>query len=302
MKHILTPILLLLAVSCSSTPTDDGSGPTELAPPSIMGPERELSNDVRTGQTIFDCDTHLRTWIQAMGKPRTKNNQETITFTTVSLTRLVNKQMDVLVQEAVSGPARNRAIASAALGFSNDPEVLPLLVNNAVDDDPFVASKALLGIGVMASPDTPTSTFYQAVQREDRTEELTRNLAFALFQVAEVVREDINGSMAPVLISLLDDADPGVRWQSVMALGLIKAPIAIPPITDLLAGDPSDEVRSASAWSLGKIGSIGSSSALIRALEDSDKIVAGAARAALKRIHGRDNGPAPDDWDVLGSP
>lgn len=296
-------LLPLLAAGCGSAPAETGAGAVGVGAPRIMEEDpAEVPDEVRTGQAIFDCDTHLRTWIVAMNQPRTPENQETITFTSMSLGRLVAREKDVLVQEAVSGPARNRAIASAALGFSGDSEVLPVLVSNAADEDPYVASKALLGLGVLADPETPGSTFYRALRRDDRTEELTRNLAFAMFQIAEVARTDSDGSMAPVLLTLLDDPDLGVRRQAVVSLGLVRAEIAIPPLTDLLAGDPEDDVRTACAWALGMIGSRGSSRALMRALEDPDPLVAGAARAALKRIHGEDRGPKPSSWAPLAGP
>jgi len=150
--------------------------------------------------------------------------------------------------------------------------------------------------------ETPTSIYFDALQRADRTEELTRNLSFCMFQVAEKVRMDVDGGMAPVLLGLVDDPDRGVRWQSAMSLGLIQAPIGIPPLTDLLAGDPEDDVRTVAAWALGMIGSKGSTAALVRALDDPDAYTAGAARAALKRIHGEDRGPDPSDWKGLVGP
>lgn len=304
-KTALAALLpLLAAVGCSSSPSDpegaQGNG-TFGTPPVLEEPEQPRG-ELRVGQAIFDCDTHLKTWILAMSKPRTGVNQENITFTAMSLNRLVNKEKKILLEEAVSGPSRNRGIASAALGFSADPEVLPVLVNNAADEDPFVASKALLGIGVLADPETPSSTFFRALRRDDRTEEMTRNLAFAIFQITEGTRDDPDGGLAPVLLSLLDDPDMGVRRQAVLSLGLIKASIAIPPLTDMLAGDPLDELRTAAAWSLGMIGSPGSTRPLMRALEDPDEIVAGSARAALKRIHGEDRGPKPGSWEALAKP
>jgi len=298
-SRFLAPALLLLAASCGSAPAEPVPAvpePRDPDPAVIEDPES------RTGRVMLECDTHLRAWIQLVARERTDENQENIAFAATALARVVAREKDVLLAEAVSGPPRNRGIASAALGFSTDPDALPVLANNATDEEVFVASKAMLAIGVLCDPETPTTVFAQALRREDRTEELTRNLAFALYQLAEKTREDIDGRMAPVLLALLDEPDAGVRWQAAAGLGLTQATIGIPGLTDLLAGDPSDEVRTVSAWSLGLIGSPGSTRPLMRALDDPDEICAGAARAALKRIHGEDRGPDASSWEPFAKP
>ena len=81
-----------------------------------------------------------------------------------------------------------------------------------------------------------------------------------------------------------------------MSVGLIRANLALPPVTDLLAADPSPDVRTAAAYALGQLGSNGSTNPLVAALRDPNELTAGAARAALVRIHGRDLGPDPESW------
>ena len=89
----------------------------------------------RIGRVIFECDQHLKAWIIALGQPRNEANQETIHFTTLALARLVDRDMETVIEQATSGPPRNRAIASAALGFSGDTSVTTLLSSNAGDAD-----------------------------------------------------------------------------------------------------------------------------------------------------------------------
>ena len=96
--------------------------------------------------------------------------------------------------------------------------------------------------------------------------------------------------------SLVDDADAAVRAQALLGLGLVRANQALPAISDHLAADPAPSVRTAAAYSLGQIGAQASTPVLVAALNDPDSFTAGAARAALARIHGRDLGPDAASW------
>lgn len=256
----------------------------------------------KVGAVIVECDKHLRTWSELMSQPRDAANQDAIHILSVALGAVVAKNRALLEEQCIGGVPRNRGIATAALGFSGDPAVLPLLMNNAADPDVEIAAKALLAAGVLASPETPLAPLHNAAIRPDASEAMVRNAAFALFQIAEKTRVDQNGGLAMAFLDLLRAPDEQARAQSALGLGLIRASAALPEITDLLAADPTPGVRTAAAWALGQIGLRASTSALIRALSDPDQITAGTARGALVRIHGRDYGASPAAWkSVEGS-
>ena len=87
-----------------------------------------------------------------------------------------------------------------------------------------------------------------------------------------------------------------MRAQALLGLGLVRANQALPTISDHLAADPDPSVRTAAAYALGQIGAQASTSSLVAGLNDPDAYTAGAARAALTRIHGRDLGPDAASW------
>ncbi|MHC4380836.1 MAG: HEAT repeat domain-containing protein [Planctomycetota bacterium] len=324
---LLLPIPLALMGACGSAPSQDG--------PALPGLE-QLQSDVQggnpivsstgnaavdqrgerdtgarpqfsdrssqaaaIGRLILDCDTHLRAWNGAMAQTRSEENQEMVQYTTQALGVLVAKNRDLLENQAISGASRNRGIACAALGFSGDFQVTPLLLNGVSSQDPEVMAKSLLGLGVLSNPETSMAPVYAAVTGPNATAEIQSNAAFAMFQIAIQTKHDADGTMSSALMELLRSPDPTVRAQSALSLGLVRANIALPPITDLLSGDQAADVRTAAAYALGQLRSTSSTLPLIGALKDPSELTAGAARAALVRIHGRDMGPDPDSWRAV---
>lgn len=327
--HLATYLLpLALIASCGSAPTSNGpalpgleqlqadvQGGQNPAVPNIdntqIDPRAERNLDgfpafsdrseegADIGRLIVECDRHLRAWAESMAQVRDPKNQELVQYTTQSLGILVAKNRRLLDSQAVSGAARNRGIACAALGFSGDHRVTPLLLNGVSSGEPDVIAKALLGIGVLADPFTSMAPIHAAVVNPNATSEIHSNAAYAIFQIAIKTGVDSDGTMASTLLSLIHSPDPSVRAQAVLSLGLIHANIALPQLTDMLAGDMAPDVRTAAAYGLGQIGSTASTQPLVNALRDPSELTSGAARAALVRIHGRDLGPDPESWRPL---
>lgn len=286
------------------TPTDPASrsGPISTAGVPAQPALGAEADALFVGKIIQECDAHLRSWGQLMSQPRDVKNQDDIRALSYALGVVVSRNRALLEDQCISGPPRNRGIATAALGFSGDASVLPLLMSNTADADPEIAAKALLATGVLASAETPIAPLHNAVVRPDASEAMLQNAAFALFQIAERTRSDPDGSMESAFLVLLRSPDALVRAQSALGLGLVRATTSVPQITDLLAADALPAVRTAAAWSLGLIGMRGSTAPLVRALDDPDQVTAGTARGALARIHGRDYGPTAASWKIVEGP
>jgi hypothetical protein len=318
---LFVPIASVLLLACGSAPPKDvydlnsfhalekgAQAPAQTKQPllpetavaaSRPGFSARSESAAEVGRLIVDCDRHLRAWSHAMAAPRNEENQQTVTYTAQALGVLVVKNRALLEGQAISGAPRNRSIASAALGFCGDSSVLPLLMNNVSSDESEVVAKSLLGIGMLSSPDTPIAPIYAALNAPTATPEVESNAAFALFQIAAIAQTDGDGTMSSALLSLLNSPQASVRAQAALSLGLIKANLAIPPVTDLLAADPNPEVRTAAAFALGQIGSVASTRPLVAALSDPSALTAGTARGALSRIHGRDLGPDAESWRTM---
>jgi HEAT repeat protein len=247
------------------------------------------------GDLMVECERHLRSWKSLMSAPRSTSNRSAIATTEKAIATLAHREQPQLEKIAVSGAPRNRAIASAALGFCADPAALPLLLNNVSAEDDLVASSALLGLGMLADESTALSPVYERVMDINATDSILQNAAFATLRIADKLRNDENGTLSSIMVALLGSELPKVRGQALIGLGLIKAAHTVPLLQEKLKDDIPDN-RLAAAWALGEISSIGSTPSLLEALSDEDTLVAGAARAALAKIYGQDWGKNADDW------
>ncbi len=271
----------------ATTPTLPSGGP---------GISPRSSEAARIGRVIVDLDNSLQAWTDAMARPRDEDNTETVQFAAYAIGAKVADHRALLEDQAISGAPRNRGIASAALGFSGDPSVLPLLLNNVSSDDAEVVAKSLMALGVLSAEETAIGPMADAIDRHRDDREVVRNGAFSLFQLAAGTRRDPDGALSSALLGLVDDAEGPVRAQALLGLGLVRANQALPTISDHLAADPDPSVRTAAAYALGQIGAQASTASLVAGLNDPDSYTAGAARAALTRIHGRDLGPDAASW------
>lgn len=285
---LLLPVLAACAAGEPRTPLAEMPREAYAPPP----PRAEY----RPGQLLVDCDVHLNAWQMAMAGPRDLEGAEKIFFTERALATLVHQHREELEREAISAAPRNRAIALAALAFSPEPGVLDLILNGVRDEDPMVAANALLAIGIHNDPATPLGPIREIVADPGAPDAVIRNAAYACLRLAKVQRNDPDPYLAGILIQLLGDEQVGVRSQAVAALGILRSAHAAGFLVERLEQDTEARVRTFAAWSLGEIGARETVKALAAALGDADGYVAGAARAALVKIHGEDRGARAEDW------
>ncbi|HBF23786.1 MAG TPA: hypothetical protein DDW23_08250, partial [Planctomycetes bacterium] len=156
------------------------------------------------GALIVDCERHLRTWQEAMARSRTPENAETIHWTEAALATVVNRDRQKLEQEAATGPPRNRAIASAALGFAPGPRTLTFLLNNLSSEEPIVLANTLLGIGAMSDAETPLNFLADILLKEDLPQSVIVNGIFAGHRLAAKLRDAPGGHLSRLFLGYID--------------------------------------------------------------------------------------------------
>jgi hypothetical protein len=301
----LTALPLLLIQACGMAGTDD---PPLLSPESsespASSPKRIKIPTAAANEIIVECERHIRAWETARADVKTNLDRDTLQALEMAFGSYVMKELSAISDIAITGPERSRSIASTSLGFTRNPTVLPILLNNLSDSSDQVVANTLYGLAMLGDPNIPIGNLQSILQRSSASSGLVRNAAFAMLRLAQIrsnsepplpPSEDWNNTM----MALLDRHEPNIRAQGATGLGYLKASNALFRLADLLSGDPESRVRFAAAFALGELRSMDAAPNLIDALQDPDGLTSGAARAALTKIFGEDFGPEPQAWELL---
>ncbi len=305
------PLILALPLgSCSSTP-ENPDGPSNglaQANPNVDDStfdngSSEAVEDVPINEVIVECERHIRSWQVKNSNRRNDPTGKTIGVLEDAFAQYISKHLDELTEMAMAGPERPRGIASASLGFSRDPSVKPILLNNLSDRSDLVVANTLFGLAMLGDVDIPIIGLEAAIMRPNASQGLLRNAAFALVRLAQIRQQadpqlPVSEDWARLMQHLLHRPEPEIRAQGAAGLGYLQASSAVPQLANLLAGDPESRVRFAAAFALGEIGSRTAMEDLLSALQDPDSMTAGAARAALTKIVGKDMGSSPEAWQA----
>ena len=309
-QDLWQPIFLtLLLAACGMTTENDGGpgdglGPTP--PPNQAAPVSTASEEVEdmpVNEVIVECERHIRSWQVANSSRRNDPTGDKILALEEAFARFIYRHKDALTEVAIAGPERSRGIASTSLGFSRDPSVKPILLNNLSVRSELVVANTLFGLAMLGDPDVPTAGLEAAIQRPSASLALMRNAAFALVRLAQVRRSadpplPVSEDWVRLMQHLLSRPEPEIRAQGASGLGYLGVSSAVPQLANLLVGDPESRVRFAAAFALGEIGEQSAVEDLIGALQDPDSMTAGAARAALTKIFGKDLGDDPSAWNA----
>ncbi|HEX6882901.1 MAG TPA: HEAT repeat domain-containing protein [Planctomycetota bacterium] len=202
------------------------------------------------GYFLTRFDASLQQWSELKLVAGNLREQSTLQALEQSMRDRAQERRDELVATLETGAPLNRRIAAAALGFTKDQTVLGPLLAALDEPDPELVQKALLGIGVLALPETPPEALRRPLL--DAPNEWTRNnAAFALLAVVSAGAS--SPELARICRSGLIDPAPGVRAQCASALGVLADAEAVPALSGLLQ-DEANLVALAASVSLARIG------------------------------------------------
>ena len=231
---LLTLPLLLLG-ACLAPGADPEGEP--YTPP----PEAEPAS---IGFFLTSLDGKLRAWTNLKLAARSDKERRTLRGLERELNQATTRRQDELVAQLDSPSPKNRGVAAIALGFTGDPAVVGPMLGALSDRDPLVVNNALVGLGVLASPDTPLAQilFLMSNDPDDWTR---NNAAFALTAMVSA------GARDPALQAAarggLTDGTGGVRAQSASLLGMLHDAGSTQALGDLLFDEHVLVARAAAA-------------------------------------------------------
>lgn len=289
-------ICCLFAVACSST---GGSAKdskdidvTEIDPLHLDVEDQPI------GKFLADFDIAMQAWTNLKTTASTPSERRKAREIENVLINRSTRRFDDLIEQLESGPPHNRIRAAAAVAFSGREEALgPLL---AALSDPYgsVVNNALLGLALLASPDTPLEPLCDLLI--DSADADTRgNAGYAL---RTVIGKGADGEIARSPSRLaLTDSEPFVRVQAALVLGLLGDADSVPALSDQVYDERPLVAQSAIQALLmiaedDPINRGPVARALIPARDSADPRVQERIRRSLVQIAGLDYGKDADDW------
>lgn len=147
-----------------------------------------------------------------------------------------------------------QAIALAALGFSGRRDIMPVIVQGALLNDPFVVDHAVLGLAILRAPDTPAGVLAKIIDNPKHPEDGRVQAAWALYQIqtASTDPTEIVALWRGYLGADRDRRPPGIMVAAVRGLGL-TADIEHAKLIAPLLKHPIPRVRMTTAIALGRM-------------------------------------------------
>lgn len=237
--------LALLALPLAGCRSSDTKAETR---PFVPLPDPEPDS---IGFFLTEFDASLRAWNNLRLSGRGERDARTRRSLEKELGQRARRRQDELVAELETGPPTNRSVAAVALGFTRDPVVLSPLCAALTDQEPDVVLNALLGIGELASPDTPPAEICYLL-RNDNDPWIRNNAAFALQSIVAAGATPTE-AILEACREALGDSEAGVRAQCASTLGMAHDAASTKELGDLLY-DSAPLASAAAATALGSIG------------------------------------------------
>ena len=311
----LLPLLLLLFAACSSSPDEITREPA----PEQEQRERELRAAeerrrdlqgvlVRLDQAI---DSYVRV-LSNQGEPRADQQSEQLAK---SIRDMVLDQGPVeMGKEAARGKnytnlqataadgsnPHHQGIALAALGFSEQHDMMPVILQGAQLTDPFVVDHAVLGLAILRAPHTPPGVLAAIVRREGHPEDGRVQAAWALYRIQGVSEkpEEIVAIWRQLLTESRSTLPVGVIVSSVRGLGLARD-LADADLVASFLTHPTPRVRMACAVALARMNAQDKAPALIELIgprETVQNVRLHARKALADLAGGKDYGYDQAAW------
>lgn len=183
-----------------------------------------------------------------------------------------------------------QAIALAALGFSGQVEVMPMILQGAQLADPHLQERSVFGLAVLRAPSTPPGVLAAIAENPKLAEANRTQAAWAIYNLQDVSerKEEIVAIWRRFLTEQRDTLPAGVVVQAVRGLGLARDEAHTELVASFLK-HPVPKVREAAAVALGRLNAQKHAEDLIALIGPKESVpnVRLAARKALQELAGQ---------------
>ncbi|MFM1872054.1 MAG: hypothetical protein RL398_1476 [Planctomycetota bacterium] len=131
----------------------------------------------------------------------------------------------------------DQGIALAALGFSGMHSMMPMILSGAQSGDPFLIDRAIFGLAVLRSPDTPPGVLARVAENPLHPEDGRVQAAWALYQLQSTVA-DVEPYLAiwrRFLGEKREELPAGVLVSAIRGIGLARDAKDAGPVAAMLA-------------------------------------------------------------------
>ena len=291
---LVASLLAGLLAGCSSSKTSKGI--EEEVPMEELDVVSIQTEDLEIGEFLAKADLAMRAWTSLTNTANTPAERTQARQLEDFLRNETENRQGELIAQLETGPPFNRIRAASALGFTDEAALSPLVAALA-DGEQDVVHNALLGLALLALPQTPLEDVCELL-RNDEDPHVRSNAAYALRSIVEAGGS--GSCVVPAARRGLLDPEPLVQVQSALVLGLSEDTESIEALTDL-AYDETPLVARAAIESLVIIARRDAAQrgpvarALLPALEEAPRKTRPMVKAALVQVAEGDHGEY-EDW------
>lgn len=298
-------LVLPVAAGCASSSADkkDQIGTPIESEVGEAVPYNKIKDDRAKGFVLAELGRNIDIWanLSLRGNPQKDTRRLNQIESAIRYQAATHAAM--LEDELGTGPVRNRSIAATALGFTDSSAALGALLAALEDQEAVVVSNALLGLSILADPNTPLTRI--AGLLSDRSADASvRNNAGEVLRAMPSSR--LLGSESDAVRRgarfALGDAEPQVRVHGALLLARLEDVESFDEIASLL-DDEVPLVRSAASRAVAYLGAekgelMGRATrALVAALGEADSSsFESAVLRDLQALTKRNYGTDMDEW------
>lgn len=307
---LLPVCLATLLAACSTTTKSNPPGVADLGQVKIE--ERNNALEVKRRdfrRVLLVLDQAMDSYVTAManrGDPRADHQIDRISKLLQDVVLDMRaRRLDGKLKATDHEPGRNyrtlqalaksssepdqQAIALAALGFSGDMAMMPVILQGAQLSDPFMVDRAVLGLAVLKSPKTPPGVLAAIIENPKHPEDGRAQAAWALYQVQTSCPD--TSEIAKIWRRFLGSEQhllpPSIIVTAVRGLGLTGDHKHVDLVLPMLK-HPSPRLRMAASVAMGRMNAQENWKDLLELLkpQETNPNVRLSARKALARLAG----------------